>query len=159
MTTFKNLLLQNYWANYNQTWHKASSSEGVSRLFNSRDNLITKWGKYIENLLQSQLNFGQGNFNWRSIKFPQLEDLALSQLEIITNSKKVPTMFKNLLLLNYGTISNTHTMHPLVKGTQEFINQNHSILKKEIIDFFPFPNQHCYIIIAFRPFAQNLFVE
>ena len=27
------LLLQNYWANFNQTWHKASLGEGDSSLF------------------------------------------------------------------------------------------------------------------------------
>ena len=33
LTKFKNLLLQNHWANFNQTWHKASLSEGDSNLF------------------------------------------------------------------------------------------------------------------------------
>ena len=28
MTKFKNLLLQNHWANFNQTWHKASLGKG-----------------------------------------------------------------------------------------------------------------------------------
>ena len=28
MTTFKNLL-QNHWANFNQTWHKASLVKGI----------------------------------------------------------------------------------------------------------------------------------
>ena len=35
-TTFKNLLLQNYWANFNQTWHKVSLGEGDSSLFKWR---------------------------------------------------------------------------------------------------------------------------
>ena len=33
LTKFKNLLLQNHWANFNQTWHKASLGEGDSSLF------------------------------------------------------------------------------------------------------------------------------
>ena len=33
LTKFKNLLLKNHWANFNQTWHKASVGEGDSRLF------------------------------------------------------------------------------------------------------------------------------
>ena len=32
MTTFKNLL-QNHWANFNQTWHKASLGDRDSSLF------------------------------------------------------------------------------------------------------------------------------
>ena len=33
---FKNLLLQNYWATFNQTWHKASLGEGDYSLFKWR---------------------------------------------------------------------------------------------------------------------------
>ena len=33
LTNLKNLLLQNHWANFNQTWHKASLGEGNSSLF------------------------------------------------------------------------------------------------------------------------------
>ena len=32
----KNLLFQNYWANFNQTWHKASLGDGNSSLFKWR---------------------------------------------------------------------------------------------------------------------------
>ena len=32
-TKFKNLLLQNHWAYFNQTWQKASLGEGDSNLF------------------------------------------------------------------------------------------------------------------------------
>jgi hypothetical protein len=34
--SFKNLLLQNHWANLNQTWHKSSLHEGDSILFKER---------------------------------------------------------------------------------------------------------------------------
>ena len=33
---YKNLLLQNYWANSNQTWHKSSLGQGYIRLFKWR---------------------------------------------------------------------------------------------------------------------------
>ena len=33
LTKLKNLLLQNHWANFNQTWPKASLGEGDSSLF------------------------------------------------------------------------------------------------------------------------------
>ena len=36
LTKFKNLLLQNHWANFNQTWHKASLCEGDINLFKWR---------------------------------------------------------------------------------------------------------------------------
>ena len=36
LTKFKNLLLQNHWVNFNQTWHNASSGEGDSSLFKWR---------------------------------------------------------------------------------------------------------------------------
>jgi hypothetical protein len=34
--SFKNLLLQNHWANFNQTLHKSSLGEGNSSLFKER---------------------------------------------------------------------------------------------------------------------------
>ena len=40
--TFKNLLLQNHWANFNQTLHKASLDEGDSNLFKWRTLLFFK---------------------------------------------------------------------------------------------------------------------
>jgi hypothetical protein len=33
MVSFKNLLLKNYWANFNQTWHISSLGKGDSSLF------------------------------------------------------------------------------------------------------------------------------
>ena len=36
LTKLKNLLLQNHWANFIQTWHKASLGEGDSSLFKWR---------------------------------------------------------------------------------------------------------------------------
>ena len=41
LTTVKNLLLQNHWANFNQTWHKASLDEGDSSLFKWRTNKLS----------------------------------------------------------------------------------------------------------------------
>jgi hypothetical protein len=35
--SFKNLLLQNHWANFNQTWHKSFLSEGDLSLFKGRE--------------------------------------------------------------------------------------------------------------------------
>ena len=50
MTNFKNLLLKNHWANFNQTWHKSSLCEGDSSLF--------KW---------KALPFGRGD-NYKIVK-------------------------------------------------------------------------------------------
>ena len=36
LTTFKNLLLQNHWASFNQTWHKVSRGERDSSFFKWR---------------------------------------------------------------------------------------------------------------------------
>ena len=36
LTIFKNLLLQNHWSNFKQTWHKASLGKGNSSLFKWR---------------------------------------------------------------------------------------------------------------------------
>jgi hypothetical protein len=37
MGSFKNLLLQNHLANFNQTWYKSSLGEGDSNLFKGRE--------------------------------------------------------------------------------------------------------------------------
>jgi hypothetical protein len=81
MGSFKNLLLQNHWANFNQTWHKSSFGEGDSSLFKGREQRFSK-GIIVERekntlkifknlLLQNQqakfnqtwytLSFGEGN--------------------------------------------------------------------------------------------------
>ena len=36
LTNFKNLLLKNHWANFNQIWHKSSLGNGDSSLFKCR---------------------------------------------------------------------------------------------------------------------------
>ena len=58
LTKFKNLLLQNQGANFNQTWHKASLGEGDSNLFKWRTNSISKGD-----------NFEIAKITWRNIKF------------------------------------------------------------------------------------------
>ena len=40
------LLLQNHWANFNQTWHKASSVEEDLSLFKLRAQPFSKGGSY-----------------------------------------------------------------------------------------------------------------
>ena len=42
LTTLKNLLLKNRWANFNQTWHKSSFGKGDSSLFKWRDPSYSK---------------------------------------------------------------------------------------------------------------------
>ena len=64
MTKIKNLLLQNHWAHFNQTWHKVSLVEENSNLFKWRatpffkgeiitncENTLTKFKNYL--LLQN----------------------------------------------------------------------------------------------------------
>ena len=46
MTNFKNLHLQNQWANFNQTWLKVSLSEGDSSLFKWRANSFQRGDNY-----------------------------------------------------------------------------------------------------------------
>ena len=36
-TTFKNFLLQNHWANFNKTWHKASMGEDESSFYSNEE--------------------------------------------------------------------------------------------------------------------------
>ena len=70
---FKNLLLQNHKANFNQTWFKASFREGDSSLFKGRAEPSSKgrWLWNSENTLtpepvsQFQSNFAQSNLRWR----------------------------------------------------------------------------------------------
>ena len=42
MTQFKNLRLQNHWANFSQTWHKASLVEGNSGFINKDHSILNK---------------------------------------------------------------------------------------------------------------------
>ena len=44
---FKNLLLRNYWTNFNQTWHKTSLGEGDSSLLKRRTTSFPR-GDYYE---------------------------------------------------------------------------------------------------------------
>ena len=67
------LLLQNHWANFNQTWHKASLEEGDSYLFKKRGPPFYKGRQLknsentlarLKNLLQNHwANFNQ---NWHN---------------------------------------------------------------------------------------------
>ena len=73
LTDFENLLLQNHWTNFNQTWHKASlkKGEGNSSLFQRKATRYKQGGDNYEmvkihcrnfenNLLQNQwANFNQ----------------------------------------------------------------------------------------------------
>ena len=50
------LLLQNHWANFNQTWHKASLGEGNSSLFKRRALPFSK-GRYLRNIKNTLTKF------------------------------------------------------------------------------------------------------
>ena len=56
MTNFNNLLLQNHWAYFNQTWHKASLGEGNSCLFKWRALPFSK-GRLLPNSENTLMNF------------------------------------------------------------------------------------------------------
>ena len=85
------LLLQNHWANFNQTCHKASLGEGNSSLFKWRappfskgrllrnsENKLTKFKKSSpEPLSQFQPNLAQSILGWRGFKFVQIKGPAL----------------------------------------------------------------------------------
>ena len=63
-TTFKNLLLQNHWANFNQSWHKAYLIKEDSNCSNKRPRpfpreKISKKLKYIDHILKSPKPLGQ----------------------------------------------------------------------------------------------------
>ena len=92
------LLLQNHWANFNKTWHKASLGKGDSSLFKWRtppfpkvrylrnsENTLTKFKKSSspEPLAQFQPNLAQSILVWRGYKFVQMKSNALFQGEII----------------------------------------------------------------------------
>ena len=75
------LLLQNHWANFNQTWHDASLGEGDSRLFKWRPRPFPRgdyykivkihWGnfKIFFSMGQFQANLAQSILGWRWFKF------------------------------------------------------------------------------------------
>ena len=89
--TWKNHLLQNHWANLNQTWLK--SSLDIRNLFNWRSpfffqgEIIAKLRKYIdifkksspERLGQCQPNLTQSILGWRGFEFVQMKGPFLSK--------------------------------------------------------------------------------
>jgi hypothetical protein len=96
--SFKNLLLQNHWANFNQTWHKSSLGEEIQVSSNEGnypsprgDNSETK--NTLKSLKKSsspepagqiQSNLVQIIFGWREFKFVQIKVQVLFRGEIIT---------------------------------------------------------------------------
>ena len=101
---FKNLLLQNHCANFNQTWYKASLGEGNLILFKwmtipfYQGEIIKKNQKYIDEnkkksssqelLDQCQSILLHSFLGWRGFKFVQIMGPALFQGEIITKYQK-----------------------------------------------------------------------
>jgi hypothetical protein len=100
--SFKNLL-QNHWANFNQTWHKSYLGEEIQVCTNVRDcpsprgdNSETK--KYTEIFKkkssspepagQIQSNLVQIILGWREFKFVQIKGQILFKGEIITKMSK-----------------------------------------------------------------------
>ena len=78
LTKLKNLLLQNHWANFNQTWHKASKWQ--ARPFTRGDNY--EIAKYIDEIKKNLLQNHWTNFNqtfsksifwWWGLKFVQMK--------------------------------------------------------------------------------------
>ena len=93
LTKFKHLLLQDHLARFNQTWHKASLSDGNSVLFKWRATPFTKerwlqnakihWRllKIIFSIQNNRDNFNQtwhkASFGGRGFKFVQMKGHAL----------------------------------------------------------------------------------
>ena len=124
------LLLQNHWANFNQTWHKASLNEGDSYLFirrappfykgrqlKSRENTLARlknlllqnhWANFNQNWHNTLLGEGDSIlFKWRPRPFRRGDNLK--------NSEKTLTKLKNLLLQNHWANFN-QTWHNALLG-------------------------------------------
>jgi glucuronate isomerase len=91
--SFKNLLPQNNWANFNQTWHKSSLEEGDSSLFKRLGLSFSKGGdnsKRVKNTLKILKNLLLQN---QQAKFNQtLYKLSLSERN--SSSNKGPGPFQ-----------------------------------------------------------------
>ena len=137
------LLLQNHWANFNQTWHKASLGKGNSSLFKWRaqpfsKNTLTK-SSSPEPLGQFQPNLSQCVLGWRGIQVCSNEGLPFYKGDNYQIAKIHWQNLKNLLLLNHWAIVSTKvsTMHPWVKGIQICSNEGPR----------PFPSGNNYQIV------------
>ena len=113
---YLNILLQNHWANFNQTWHKASLwmmeiqvclKEGPHAFPRGVNYKIAKihweiW-KYSspEPLGQFKIYFARSILGWREFKFVQIKWPTLFQGEIISKKWNYIDKFKNLLLRNH----------------------------------------------------------
>ena len=129
MTTFKNLLLQNYWAYFNQTWHKVSLGEGNSGFFQMKGpillqgEIIMKKRKYIDEIQKSSSPEPLSQFQ------PNLAQPLMKGIQVCSNEGPCSfprgdnyeiVKFKNLLL-HWTTepFSIKHgTKHPWMKGIQ-----------------------------------------
>ena len=127
--TLKKLhLLQNHWANFNQTWHKASSSKGnskeMARSFSqkgdSSENTITK--EHLQENLACKLTKLCKNHPWvRLIQDCSNKGPHLFQGEIIAKRRKYINDLKNIYCRTTRLISTyLSTKHSSVKGIQFF---------------------------------------
>ena len=130
------LLLQNHWANFNQTWHKASSGEGDSSCLNEgsrgpfpRGHNYEIWKNFdeIKKKLSSrttgqfQPNLAQCILGWRGFKFVQMKDSALFQGEIITKWwKYIDEILKSSFPEPLGNFNQTCHKASLDKGDSNF---------------------------------------
>ena len=103
------LLLQNHWANFNQTWHKASLDEGD---------------------VQMKSHVFQGKIITKYIAKMHYQRIRIFSRTIC------------LILTNLGIND------PWMIATKCFANKKLSIIKKEMLGFFPSPKQRYDIIIA-----------
>ena len=101
LRNFMNLLLQNHFANFKQTWQKSSLSKGESSLFNWRAPPFSKKDKneivkIHWQILKSSSSGTLGQFHtnlsqiilWRWFKFVKMKDPAFFQGEIISELRK-----------------------------------------------------------------------
>ena len=102
MTKFKNLLLQNHWANFNQTWHKASLGEGDSSLFTWRATFFSKgrWMWNNENILMKFYNLLQNHWANHKSSTGWNSYVTWSPIpELCSKKSKLLAMF-NLIVMN-----------------------------------------------------------
>ena len=146
MTKLKSLL-QNHWANFNQTWKLKWAfliwwCPSLCKMFTFSSPSPEPFGRFQPN--RQKASFGEGNsslFKWRAIPF--------SKGRQFKNGENLLRTFRNLLKKKIVNFNQNGTKHSLVKvvGIQVYSNEGRPLFQGEII-----PKKWKYIDKIFKFF-------
>ena len=143
---FKNFLLQNHWANFNQTWQKASLGEEDSSWSNKDPSFFPRGNNYeIAKIYLQNLRIFFSKTIGTILTKLGTKPLCVKRIQVSSkegshpfprgdNNEKTKIHWWNLKISFSITTGPNPTKlgrnHPWMKGSQGFTNKNYSFLKK-----------------------------